>query len=165
MRNVLVSAIASLLGLCVVAPGSNGDRNAALYLHLYSNRYDIHSMSSKLPPPPRDFQCILTLALHPGMHVFANIPNHYEPEIEISGKVNRREDTLTGSLTFVVADVGIAYIHEHQKPIKLGQFEPFDIDHDFRFVVTESETAPAVVKTEAGQETGNNAGFFGDFSG
>lgn len=157
MRNQLVLTIASLLGLCVVAPGGNDDGNATLYLHLYSNRYDIHSVSSKLPPPPRDFQCILTLALHPEKHIFANIPNHYEPEIEISGKVNRREDTLTGSLKFAVQDVGIAYIHEHQRPIKLGQFEPFDIDHDFRFVVTESEAAPAVVKTEAGQEAGNNA--------
>lgn len=157
MRNVLCSVIASLLCLCVVSPDSDDDKDAVLYLHLYSNRYDIHGMSSDLPPPPRDYQYLLTLALHPGKRLFASVPNHYEPEIEIDGVLTRRGDILTGDLTFAVQDVGIAYIHKHSRPVKISRFEAFDIDHDFKFVITESNIAPALPKPNARQEAGNNA--------
>ena len=58
MRLSLSTALClvTILGLVIALWQAWTHEPDVLYLHLYSNRYDITSMGD-LPPPPRDWQC------------------------------------------------------------------------------------------------------------
>ena len=91
-----------------------------LYLHIYSNRYDIHTMNSDLPPAPRDWQCIATIAISPNVQFYAKMPNHYEPEIMVRGNLRRSTTSIETDFTIDLQDVGMAFSHHQTSTIQIG---------------------------------------------
>jgi hypothetical protein len=91
------------------------------YFHLYSTLYDINV-------PARDYgksenrrrkenQRIATIAVSPGIKFYAELPNHYEPSIRISGLITEAKQSFGGSLTIAVEGVDVAYSHEQTTAI------------------------------------------------
>jgi hypothetical protein len=114
----------------------NSDESKILYMHLYSNRYDITSMED-LPPPPREWQCIATVSIVSGYPFYFDIPCHYEPEMRMEGKISRNGRHVETEFTIDVADVGPSYRHVQNTPIELDTLQEFG-DADFRFSISES---------------------------
>lgn len=111
-----------------------------LYLHLYSNRYDIYSMG-KLPPHPRDWQRIATISVVSGADFYADLPCHYEPEMSMAGTITLRGSRVDTNFTIDVADVGPAYRHEQKTPVPLNSVHDFG-DGDFKFSISDNPDGP-----------------------
>lgn len=112
-----------------------------LYLHLYSNRYDIYSNTSDLPKPPRPMQCIATLSLVPGFEFDSHFPNHYEPEMWFRGRINRSGDTLFNNFFIDLADSGLATTFQQEEPLELGEWVEF-WDGEFRYCISDRPEPP-----------------------
>ena len=123
----------------VLAPSlaDSPQESPALYLHLSSNRYDINSMRTKLPPPPLEWQCIATVSIVSGHPFYFDIPCHYEPDMRMEGTVTRMGKRLETDFMIDVADVGPAYRHKQKTPINLNTVYEFG-DADFRFCISDS---------------------------
>ena len=134
---VVLVAVLSLC-CCAMLLVPNEPLGTPLYLHIYSNRYAIHSMTSDLPPHPRPFQRIATIGVWSGREFFAVLPNHYEPEMEIRGTVVKRGDVLDTNFTLWVQDVGNALEHKQHQPISINKFEPFGFEGEFYFAVADT---------------------------
>jgi hypothetical protein len=153
MRNrttTLLGLIASALlaFAAAIAPASRADQpreSKTLYLHLYSNRYDITSMG-KLPPAPRDWQCIASVSVVSGHPFYFVIPCHYEPEMRMEGEVKRVPGRVEAEFNINVADVGPAYRHVQKTPIELNTLYDFG-DGDFRFSISDSRE-PTGIKSQ-----------------
>ena len=108
-----------------------------LYLHLYSNRYAIDSMSSKLPPPPRDMQCIASLSVVSGRRFYAHLPNHYEPEVRVFGTIVSEGEYVTTNFSIDIQDTGVSFEHDQKGVMELDRAHEF-FDQKFQFVVSSS---------------------------
>ena len=113
-----------------------------VFLHLFSNRYDINSMG-KLPPPPRDWQCIATVTIVSGYPFYFDIPCHNEPQMRIEGNVVRSGKRVDPDFTISVEDVGPAYRHTQKTAIDLGTLHDFG-DSGFKFSISASQRPPRI---------------------
>ena len=164
MRNptiILLSLNSALLALAaMIVPASIADEPSAsktLYLHLFSNRYDITSMG-RLPPVPREWQCIATVSVVSGHPFYFDIPCHYEPEMRMEGKVKRAGNRINTDFIIDVADVGPAYRHVQKTPIELNTLHEFG-DGEFRFSISDSREPPVINSKEPTPDsrTGNTS--------
>jgi len=114
-----------------------------LYLHLFSNRYDIHSMRGA-GSPSRDWQCIATVSVVSGAPFFADIPCHYEPTMSMQGTIDRHGELVNSKFSIDVADVGPAYHHEQYVPVKLNNLLDFG-DGEFRFSISDISDGQALL--------------------
>ena len=114
-----------------------------LYLHLYSNRYDIHSMGDA-PPPPRNWQCIATISVVSGASFYANIPCHYEPAMSLVGTFDRHGDMVRTQISIDVADVGPAFRHEEDSLIPLNRLQTFG-DGEFKYSISDDSDGSALI--------------------
>ena len=153
MRNptiLVLSLNSALLAIAaMIAPASIADEPSAsktLYLHLYSNRYDITSMK-QLPPAPREWQCIATVSVVSGNPFYFDIPCHYEPEMRMAGNVKRVGSRIDTDFIIDVADVGPAYRHVQKTPIELNTLHEFG-DREFRFSISDSREPPVIKSKE-----------------
>jgi hypothetical protein len=131
------------------------DDRELLFLHVYSNRYSIHTMHNDLPRYPRPYQCIITLGFQSGTYFFADAPNHYEPEIEIEGRIFRRGDILNCNFSMSVQDVGIAIGHNQIENVSLNTLEMCKSDGEIYFVVSDSKTPPSPPPVSGARKRGN----------
>lgn len=113
-----------------------------LFLHIYSNRYDIYSMSSDLPPPPRPLECIATIAIPSTGYFYADLPNHYEPYMRIEGNMAMSGNLLTPNFTIGVEECGGGYSHHQTTPLALNSRETFGLDEEFFFAISDSQSPP-----------------------
>lgn len=141
-----VSWIAALLAICagVAVLAAVWPRSQpVLYIHVYSNRYDIESMGD-LPPHPRPWQRIATLSVASGSPFFAQFPGHYEPRLQFDGIVRKRGDVAIGNFSIEVEDVGTTLGHKQEAPIPLGVVFPLACEGcaeeqiEFRFCISDS---------------------------
>ena len=118
-----------------------------LYLHLYSNRYDISHPVGKLPPPPRDWECIATISMISGAPFYADIPCHDEPMMILEGTVVRRGNLVGTNFTIEVSGVDVAYRHKQNSPVPLNRVHDFSggWGSDFKFAISDTSKAPLVV--------------------
>ena len=106
-----------------------------LYLHLYSNRYDIHSMRAA-GSTPRDWQRIATVSVVSGAPFLADIPCHYEPAMTMKGTIDRSGESVSSKFSIDVADVGPAYHHEQFVPVELNDLLDFG-ESEFKFSISD----------------------------
>ena len=135
-----------LLALCAyIAPSVQADNpreSKVIYLHLYSNRYDIATMGDP-PSPPRDWQCIATVSVVSGHPFYFDIPCHYEPHMRMEGEIVRFGKRVETDFTIDVSDVGPAYRHIQKTPLGLDTLHEFG-DADFKFSISSSRKPPSV---------------------
>lgn len=108
-----------------------------LYLHLYSNRYDIHSKEApgRLPRP---WQCIATIGAVPGVEFYVDMPNHYEPEMQLEGTITQEGDLVKPNFVIRIQDVGTAFTHKQTTPVPLNELQDFWVGEEFRLIISES---------------------------
>lgn len=127
------------------ALGQQADKSRepkVLYLHLYSNRYDITTMRG-LPSPPRDWQCIATVSVVSGHPFYFDIPCHYEPHMRMEGEIVSFGKRVETDFTIDVTDVGPAYRHVQKTPLGLDTLHEFG-DAEFKLSVSSSRKPPSV---------------------
>ena len=120
-----------LMTLVAVVLGWIVDRSRSpeiWYLHIYSTRYDIYSSATtKDYKPKHTNQCVATIAISPGVKFHANLPDHYEPELEICGLVTKQGKAFGGAFRISVADVGTAFNYDHVSTTPLDVLIPFGV--------------------------------------
>lgn len=108
-----------------------------LYLHLYSDRYDIYRMGD-LPPTPREWQCLVSIAVTPGVPFDVDMPNHYEPTMRLSGKIEFDGKLVSPNFVIEMSDPGLGLIHRQTSPVEIGKEYNFE-GEQFRFSFSKSE--------------------------
>ncbi len=136
-----VLLVGSIVGAASHFATKSSRSSEMLYLHVYSDRYNIYTMSSRLAAPPRPWQCIATIGVMPGSQFFANLPNHYEPEMEFYGVISKKGDTIETDFVILLADPGGAIEHKQTAPVALETFVPCWND-EFCFNITQSREPP-----------------------
>lgn len=135
--------VATLVGLAIALWLERSKAKEPVYLHLYSNRYDIESMTSDLPKPPRPMQCIATFSLVPGFEFDVHFPNHYEPEMWFGGRIDRSGKLLNTDFFIDLADTGLATTFNQKGPLEIGEWIEF-WEGEFQFCISDQPKPPAV---------------------
>jgi hypothetical protein len=133
---VLFILFSTVTGCQTVPKQTERAADGVYFLHLYSNRYDIHR-PVKDYTKDEDNECIATIAVASGVEFYANLPNHYEPEIKMEGKVLRRNDYFESAFTILVQDVGPTYFHKQNTPVPIDILVPLShSDGEFHFAIS-----------------------------
>jgi hypothetical protein len=139
--------LAATLG-CKDEAGSSSDilSKQTVYIHVFSNRYDQIFARPPIDNAEKKQQCLLSVAIHSGSDVFIHCPNHYEPDLEISGRLLHREGRLYADLIISIGDPMTAFDSKVERPVDLNKFYPFGVElgygGEFWVVFTDSETPP-----------------------
>ena len=118
--------LATLACLAVALAPRRSQHAKLLYLHLYSTQHSIHNPPFELEPHPRENECIATIAIVPGVEFYADLPNHHEPSMQISGKVTNRHDSIGGAFRIIMEDSGLSIVHDQTEPMPLNVLAPID---------------------------------------
>jgi hypothetical protein len=162
-RATLILGAALLLTACS-APVSDRSPRATdvspetYYLHIYSTRYENHDISETYGRGeryvPRENRRLATISVTPGIPFFAELPNHYEPEIQIKGSLGVDAGRATGTLDLLVLGVDVAYLHEQRSAFSLNELVGLDGVDDFSFALSASTHPYAIDLAPADSSVG-----------
>jgi hypothetical protein len=130
-RSLLTSAVATFFGVasCTTA---NADEAVSLpiYLHIYSNTrgstYDQDRQNRRRSRSTvSDWVRVVTVLIVPDQPVFIRLPGGRDPDITISGRVDRRgSGGLHASLNIAWDDSYITEQHEVSGKLAIGELHP-----------------------------------------
>ena len=71
------------------------------------------------------------------------MPNHYEPEMMIRGKIRRVNSLIETDFTIDLQDVGLAFSHHQNTTMRIDEIMEF-WDGEFRLCISDRNIPPPV---------------------
>ena len=130
-RSLLTSAAATFFGVASCKSASADEAEALpIFLHIYSNArgltYDQDRQNRRRTRSTEsDWVRVVTILIVPDHPVFLRLPGGRDPDITVSGRIERRgSEGLHGSLKIAWDDSYITEQHEVSGKLEIGELHP-----------------------------------------
>ncbi|MFN0021388.1 MAG: hypothetical protein ACKVP0_24320 [Pirellulaceae bacterium] len=131
--------LTAVIGLVIAVWIDRTSSPEVFYLHVYSTEVDRYydtyyrdDNPAKSGAPVR----IGSISVTPGIPFSVEMPNKYNPALNLEGKLLLRGDTFLGDLTIGVESPLTAFTNYHASPIRLEEPSPLFVGGHYHFVIS-----------------------------